>query len=796
MESLDGNGPKDVMQFGASLSESGKFDASQYAFFSNDVVEEVELGGLDEEEEDIPPAFEDEIYQLGRDKDEGDSCLLDIDDFSNTFSKLNRIHSGPPSDGVVIDRGSREWSSASEQVQEADFPDWSDRSSLPYQSPELVDFKRTYRTSSYPEQQQQQQQLQQLQLQPPHHQYFSEPIGIPKSSLTLYPSSGRRSHEASPNNQFHYPNSQYPPSGHKIPMSSSDLSHFPNHQLQMNAVPSGLQFAGGNMPLMSAAAPPMQSQFVNQNGLLLGDHPSYTNNLLQRRLPHQNGLMPPQLMPQQQSHQPRAQHQFQQSFGQLSGLQPQPLSRQLSPSPSMLNNLGFVSLAELGEERTRTMLQGRHSITNTMHGYDRSSHNNDRGWPRFRSKYMTAYEMENILRMQLAATHSNDPYLEDYYHQARLAKKSAGAKMKHHFCPNNLLDSSSRTRPSNEPHPFLQVDALGRVSFSSIRRPRPLLEVEPPNKSGSIGNEQNLTEKPLEQEPMLAARVTIEDGLCLLLDVDDIDRFLEFNPLHDDGDQLRRRRQVLLEGLASSLQLVDPLGNNSPTVNLDPNVDLVFLKLVHLPKGRKLLTRYLQLLAPGDELVRVVCMAIFRHLRLLFGVVPTDPGAAEMSKLAGTVSNSLCSMDLKALAACLASVVCCAEHPPLRPIGSPAGGLASVILKSLLERATEVLRDPRGVGNCTFPTRAFWQASFNKFFGLLTKYCFNKYDTIMQSFLIQSPADVTAIESDAGKAIAREMPVELLRACLPHTNEQQKKLLLDFAHRSMPVTSINKTASM
>ncbi|GAA0174324.1 hypothetical protein LIER_41698 [Lithospermum erythrorhizon] len=110
MESLDGNGPKDVMQFGASLSESGKFDASQYAFFSNDVVEEVELGGLDEEEEDIPPAFEDEIYQLGRDKDEGDSSLLDIDDFSNTFSKLNRIHSGPPSDGVVIDRGSRECS--------------------------------------------------------------------------------------------------------------------------------------------------------------------------------------------------------------------------------------------------------------------------------------------------------------------------------------------------------------------------------------------------------------------------------------------------------------------------------------------------------------------------------------------------------------------------------------------------------------------------------------------------------------------------------------------------------------
>ena len=30
--------------------------------------------------------------------------------------------------------------------------------------------------------------------------------------------------------------------------------------------------------------------------------------------------------------------------------------------------------------------------------------------------------------------------------------------------------------------------------------------------------------KPLEEEPLLAARMVIEDGLCLLLDVDDIDR--------------------------------------------------------------------------------------------------------------------------------------------------------------------------------------------------------------------------------------------------------------------------------
>lgn len=43
------------------------FDASQYAFFGNDVVQEVELGGLEDEEDDVPQAGFDEG---DRDRDE------------------------------------------------------------------------------------------------------------------------------------------------------------------------------------------------------------------------------------------------------------------------------------------------------------------------------------------------------------------------------------------------------------------------------------------------------------------------------------------------------------------------------------------------------------------------------------------------------------------------------------------------------------------------------------------------------------------------------------------------------
>ena len=45
------------------------FDASQYAFFGNDAVEEVELGGLEDDEDEIPQVgLADEEYQLDREE--------------------------------------------------------------------------------------------------------------------------------------------------------------------------------------------------------------------------------------------------------------------------------------------------------------------------------------------------------------------------------------------------------------------------------------------------------------------------------------------------------------------------------------------------------------------------------------------------------------------------------------------------------------------------------------------------------------------------------------------------------
>ncbi|KAJ6846623.1 uncharacterized protein M6B38_282450 [Iris pallida] len=768
-----------------SSGDNACFDASQYAFFlGKDVLEEVELGGLEDEDDNNIVGPDDEEYHFSSvgDREEGEilGSLSDIDDLTTTFAKLNRVVSEPRSAGVIGDRGSfsRESSSTADWTQEADCPNWLDQQILdaenvqdgkrwwsqPYaSSAHFAEAKPLQRTSSYP--------MPQLQ-----QQHSTEPSLVPKSSFTSFPPPGGRTQVLSRHSSIPSLNT-----GFQMPFSSPNLSLFSPSQRHLAGLQYGLHYSG-NMAQFTPGIPinsRPQSHWMNQASLISGDNPNLLPDLLQQ-VPLPNGFMPSQLLSQKQ-HQ---RLQLQPSISHFSHLQPQLFNSHPSPQ-QMLNKFDILGMADLRDQRGKTSQKGRRNMKFSQHSSEASSNQKSETFPQFRSKYMSAEEIESILRMQHAATHSNDPYIDDYYHQACLSKKSSGARMKHHFSPTFIKDLPSRPRGGNEPHAYLHVDALGRVPFSSIRRLRPLLEVDQPSASG----EHKATVKPLEQEPMLAARVAIEDGLCLLLDVDDIDRLLQSTQPQDGGSQLRRRRQVLLEGLAASLQLVDPFGPGKAghSVGLAPKDDLVFLRVVSLPKGRKLLSRGLQLVYPGSELTRIVCMAIFRHLRFLFGGLPSDSSAAETTtNLARIVSSCVSGMDLSALSACLAAVVCSSEQPPLRPLGSSAGDGASIIIKAVLERATNLLTDPHAASSHSMPTRALWQASFDAFFGLLTKYCLSKYDSIRQSLFMQTP--ITLIGTEASRAISREMPVELLRASLPHTNDHQRKQLLDFSQRAMPVT--------
>lgn len=452
--------------------------------------------------------------------------------------------------------------------------------------------------------------------------------------------------------------------------------------------------------------------------------------------------------------------------------------------PYLYDTVPTISSYKYGsnDSNSNQRKSSKHSGRISRQGSDNSNLKTEKCRVNFRSKYMTSEEIESILNMQHAATHSNDPYINDYYHQARLAKTDSRSKNRFH--PASFKDSPVKSRNGSDSHshsqPQINIDSHGRISFSLIRRPQPLFEPE-----FSSNDNEKRTEKSLEQEPMLAARIMIEDAISVLLDVDDIDRLLISQPQDSGGSPARQRRQVLLEGLAAALQLVDPLGVNvnGSGSGLGPKDDIVFLRAISLPKGQKLITKYLNLLSPTSDLARVVCMTIFRHLRFLFGGIPDET----VTTLSKTVASAVSLMDLNSLSACLAAVVCSPEQPPLRPLGSPAGDGASVVLKAVLERATQLLT---GV-NSGMQNPTLWQASFDAFFGLLTKYCLSKYDSLVQAMYAQIPPSTEIVLSEAVKTISREMPVELLRASLPHTDDRQRKMLVDFSQRSMHVGGFN-----
>ncbi|CAN8312324.1 unnamed protein product [Cochlearia groenlandica] len=774
----------DLKQITDNSTGSSLFDASQYAFFGNDVVEEVELGGLEDEEDILPVIGIEEDFAFDKEEDEVSRTLSDVDGLASTFSKLNKDPYEYRSTIPIADNGSRQNFFVGGRSHGEMFPDLYGQQMLdsdsiqedkrwpsqPFSTTNLVDQRNLHRAISYPEPQHQQRPHQHQQ------QFSSDPILEPKLPyISLHPTG-----VGSPDQHLGLPNTQYL-SG-EPDMGSQSLSLFPSSRPQFVGMHHGSPQLAGSLPQFQPFLPVNNrppAQWMNRQNVYPGNTSGVMNNMLpQQQLSHQNGLMPQQpRMPQMQVPQNRLLHPMQ-PHSHLPGLQPQLFNSHLSRSASSGSYDAMLGFVDMKEARPGSSQGNRQNMRFHQQGLDGGLQRRDNAWPPFRSKYMRAEEIENILRMQLIATQSNDPYVDDYYHQARLAKKSASAKLKHHFCPNHLRDLPSRACTNNEPHAFLQVDALGRVPFSSIRRPRPLLEMDPPSSAKSGNLEHKDKAKPLEHEPMLAARVIIEEGLYLFLEIDDIDRFVEFNQLQDGGNQLRQKRQALLDGFAVSLQLVDPLNKNGQNSGLSSQDDFVFLRIISLRKGRKMLTRFLRFLVPGSNLMRIVSMAIFRHLRSLFGARSPDTETLETTvKLAKLVSLCINTMDLGSVSACLAAVSCSSEQPPLRPLGSPVGDEATIILKSALDRAAELLR----ANNYNNAGMNLWRASFDEFFNLLMKHCVRKYDSIMQNLNSQmSPHFVSEMSEAAAQAIVREMPIELLRASFPHISDEQKRILVEF----------------
>ena len=376
-----------------------------------------------------------------------------------------------------------------------------------------------------------------------------------------------------------------------------------------------------------------------------------------------------------------------------------------------------------------------------------------RGRPHYCGQYMANDEIEGILRIQWSATHPQDrpAYDHDYFYQSWLRRNNP-SKLREPFCPEHLRELASHEKEARGPVTFVPgLAGLGKVPFGNIRSPKPLLDVSSGSAPSGDGDEaqEEGSQRRLEQEPLLAARIMIEDSMCLLLDVDDIDRQLEEGRPSDSEDALKKRRMFLLDGLVSTLRL--------PSVPVlavgGAEHDGVFQRIVTLPKGRTLLAKALPRFPIGSAAAATVVWAILRNVGMLLGGKnATNNPSAEALLLAA--ANSVQLMNGVAVEGTLGAVATGMNvadvSKQLAPLTSRTGTTMAIVsaLAAALERAHLLEISPA--------THKAFGAAFGIVFGIFDRHAVN------------------AAQRGGGD---QALPRDLLRALMHHCDDAQKQRL-------------------
>ena len=427
-------------------------------------------------------------------------------------------------------------------------------------------------------------------------------------------------------------------------------------------------------------------------------------------------------------------------------------------------------------------------------GARRTNHGNQRHNHRNRSaKLMTSDEIEQILRIQWAATHPLDrsAYEHDYYFQNWLSVTNK-SKLKEPFAPESLREVAPQAKEARAPTAFVTLEGLGRVPFSNIRAPKPIVDMKGlGEKKGGAGRDESDGQygggRRLEQEPLLAARIMIEDGMCLLLDVDDIDRQVEEGLAGEAPAAMSRRRDFLLEGLAGTVRL-PATAVLTPQAKKRGDSDAVFESLTALHKGRVMLAKLLPRLRPGCAAAASLTWAVMRHAPGM--LVAGEKAAAAAAAAAGTgdagddsaatlareAAVALSSLPHNATASAieaLASAVVSKgdDTPSLAAAAGPGASLAALIT-AVLEQGSRL-----GILGADYDSSPEWSDCFTTLFHVLDTHL-----ATLQTFVAAGKAGdkkaAAAAKTAAGDpAGGLDLPRDLLRACVPHCSAEQREVI-------------------
>ena len=434
-------------------------------------------------------------------------------------------------------------------------------------------------------------------------------------------------------------------------------------------------------------------------------------------------------------------------------------------------------------------------------GYDRNGGRGGRGGRggqrhnhRNRSaKFMTSDEIEQILRIQWAATHPMDraAYDHDYYYQSWLAGNNKG-KLREPFAPDTLRELAPQAKEARAPTAFVALDGMGRVPFSNIRAPKPILDFSGKGeKDGGGGREEADGDlsggRRLEQEPLLAARIMIEDGMCLLLDVDDIDRQVEEDMAREAPAAMARRRDFLLEGLAGTLRLpAAPV--LTPQAVKRGDSDAVFERICALHKGRVMLAKLLPRLRSGCSAASSLVWAVMRHAPglLISGAKDRDAGIAaaghdetsldSAAQLANEAATAVASLNYNATSSSIEALAQAmiafdeARRPSLAAASGPGASLAS-LLCAVLEQGSRL-----GILGADYDSSPEWSDCFTTLFGILDAQLAT-LQTYVEATKGGDKKAAAAALATAGGADKLDLPRDLLRACVPHCSAEQRETI-------------------
>ena len=429
-----------------------------------------------------------------------------------------------------------------------------------------------------------------------------------------------------------------------------------------------------------------------------------------------------------------------------------------------------------------------HNRRGQPHGNRRHNHR-DRS-----AKLMTSDEIEQILRIQWAATHPMDrsAYEHDYYYQNWLSVTNK-SNLKEPFAPETLREVAPQAKEARAPTAFVTLQGLGRVPFSNIRAPKPIVDMKGDGAAeGAAGRDaadgaQGYGGRRLEQEPLLAARIMIEDGMCLLLDVDDIDRQVEEGIAAEAPAAMSRRRDFLLEGLAGTIRLpAAPV--LTPQARKRGDSDAVFESLTALHKGRVMLAKLLPRLRPGCAAAASLVWAVMRHAPAM--LVAGEKAAAAAAAAAGTggdgddsaaalareAAAALASLPHNATASAIealadAVVARGGETPCLASAAGPGASLAALIT-AVLEQGSRL-----GILGADYDSSPEWSDCFTALFGALDAHL-----AALERFVAAAKAGdkkaAAAAKAAAGDpAGGLDLPRDLLRACVPHCSAEQREVI-------------------